>query len=441
MPPWRDDDGRPLDVAPSDARIAYIMSRFPKITETFVFYEILSMDAMGIAVDVYPLLRERQPVAHPEVEGWVKRARFQPFISLPILRANAHFLMRAPARYMKVLWEVLRHTWGSPNFFIGALGIFPKSVRFAFEMKERGTTHIHAHFATHPAVAAFIVHQLTDIPYSFTAHGSDLHVDRRMLDVKVAASAFAVTISSYNKEVMVAKCGDQARHKIHIVRCGVDPTVFTPPRKRASDRPFQIVCVASFEEVKGHRYLLGACRLLKDRGVDFRCHLVGDGPLRNDVMRWISEFELEDHIHAHGTMGRPSVARLLADADASVLASHPTKDGKREGIPVALMEAMACGLPVVATAISGIPELVESGVTGYLVPPRDEQALANGLQALASDAALRERLGAAGRDRVLEEFNIHANTRRLLALFLGPSNGRRPREIAEEMPGLVSQPG
>ena len=180
-------------------RVAYIMSRFPKITETFVFYEILTMDSMGIAVDVYPLLRERQPVAHPEVQAWVRRARFQPFISLPILRAHAHFLRRAPARYGKVLYEVLRQTWGSPNFFVGALGIFPKAVRFAFEMQARGTTHVHAHFATHPAVAALIVHRLTGIPFSFTAHGSDLHVDRRMLDIKVAASAFAVTVSTYNK--------------------------------------------------------------------------------------------------------------------------------------------------------------------------------------------------------------------------------------------------
>jgi glycosyltransferase involved in cell wall biosynthesis len=265
-----------------------------------------------------------------------------------------------------------------------------------------------------------------------------LHVDRRMLDVKVDASAFAVTISAYNKEVMVAKCGEEARSKIHIVHCGVDPTVFTPPRTRASGRPFQIVCVASFEEVKGHRYLLGACRLLKERGVDFRCHLVGDGPLRKDVMRWISEFQLEHHIHAHGTMGRPYVARLLANADASVLASYPTKEGKREGIPVALMEAMASGLPVVATAISGIPELVESGATGFLVPPCDERALADSLQALASDADLRERFGAAGRERVLEEFDIQTNTRRLLDLFVASSNGLRPRVMVEEIPALAS---
>lgn len=401
------------------ARIAYVMSRFPKITETFVFYEILAMDAMGLAVDVYPLLRERQQVSHPEAETWVKRARFQPFISLSILRAHAHFLRRAPGRYARVLWDVLRQTWGSRNFFIGAIGIFPKAVRFAYEMKQRRTTHIHAHFATHPTVAAFIAHRLTGLPFSFTAHGSDLHVDRRMLDIKVQASAFAVTISAYNKEVMVRTCGEHARSKIRIVHCGVDPSVFSPARRRPPGGPFEIACVASFEEVKGHRYLVAACRLLRERGVEFRCHLIGDGPLRQEVVRWIREAVLESSVVLHGSMARPDVARMLGSVDAAVLASYPTKEGKREGIPVALMEAMASGLPVVSTAISGIPELVESEVTGYLVPPCDAVALADALQALAADGDLRARMGAAGRQKVVQEFDIHANTRRLLDLFVG----------------------
>jgi colanic acid/amylovoran biosynthesis glycosyltransferase len=284
------------------------------------------------------------------------------------------------------------------------------------------------------------VHRLTGIPFSFTAHGSDLHVDRRMLDVKVAASAFAVTISEYNKEVMVATCGEQARSKIHIVRCGVDASVFSPPEAKAAGRPFQVTCVASFEEVKGHRYLLGACALLHSRGVDFRCHLVGDGPLRKDIVRWISEARLDNHVILHGSMARPDVARLLASSEAAVLASYPTKDGKREGIPVALMEAMACRLPVVATAISGIPELVETGVTGYLVPPCDAMALADGLEALASDERLREQMGAAGRDRVLREFNIHQNSKRLLELFVGRSEEPAYRG-AGEMVTFAVQPG
>jgi glycosyltransferase involved in cell wall biosynthesis len=125
------------------------------------------------------------------------------------------------------------------------------------------------------------------------------------------------------------------------------------------------------------------------------------------------------------------VARLLAASDAAVLASHPTTEGRQEGIPVALMEAMACGLPVVSTAISGIPELVESDRTGYLVPPRDPVGLANSLQALAADASLRERMGSAGRKKVLNEFNIYDNTKRLLDLLLASSNPSDPHSPGE----------
>jgi colanic acid/amylovoran biosynthesis glycosyltransferase len=430
--PFRPDSAVPqLGMHP--AKIAYVMSRFPKLTETFVFYEILAMESLGIAVEVYPLLREQQAVAHPEVPAWLERARFQPFISLRILRAHLHFARRRPAAYFGALWEALSRTWGSLNFFAGALGIFPKTVRFAYEMERRGVTHVHAHFATHPALAALIVHRLTGIPFSFTAHGSDLHVDRRMLDVKVAASEFAVTISDFNKEVMVAECGETLREKIRIVRCGIDPEVFVPPPVRPETATCRIICIASFEEVKGHRYLIEACRLLEERGVEFECHLVGDGPLRNDVRRWINDACLDTHVRMWGALPRPEVVRLLRESHVAVLASYPTKEGKREGIPVALMEAMGCGLPVVSTAISGIPELVESGHTGFLVPPRDALALADRLEALANDERVRRSFGAAGREKVLAEFNVRANTRQLLDLFLAESSASRRDHEAERV--------
>ncbi|HMQ29824.1 MAG TPA: hypothetical protein PKD53_03810, partial [Chloroflexaceae bacterium] len=135
-------------------RVAYLMSRFPKLTETFILYEILAMEQLGVAVDVYPLLREPEPVMHPEAAAVVRRARFQPFLSWPILRANLGFALRKPRRYFGTLWDVLRGTMGSLNFFVGAIGIFPKSARAAALMAEEGVEHVHAHFATHPALAA-----------------------------------------------------------------------------------------------------------------------------------------------------------------------------------------------------------------------------------------------------------------------------------------------
>lgn len=398
-------------------KVAYIMSRFPKLTETFILYEMLALEELGVPVEIYPLLRTHQRVTHPEAEQVVKRVHVHPFLSLSILRAQWHFIRHRPLAYCKLWAEVLRGTWGSVNFFIGALGIFPKAVRFAYEMMHQGVTHVHAHFATHPAVAGLIIHRLTGLPFSFTAHGSDLHVERRMLDRKVKAAAFVVTISSYNKALMLQECGAEACDKIHVIHCGVDPTVFAPTPKRGEAGPFQILCVGSFEDVKGHTYLIEACRLLGERGVDFACHLVGEGPLRRRIEAQIAQAALHHRVHLHGGLPRAAVAKMLAGADVVVLASVPTRRGKREGIPASLMEAMASGIPVVASAISGIPELVESGRTGLLVPPRDVTALAEALQTLWDDPALCFQMGQAGRDKVLREFNLRKNTVALSQLF------------------------
>lgn len=430
MQPVATETPRPSAVGSPPAKVAYVMSRFPKLTETFVLYEIDALESMGVAVEVYPLLRERQAVEQPEAERWVRRARFHGFLSIPVLRAQLHFLRTRPGRYLRLWAEVLRKTWGSANFFVGAIGILPKSVCFAYEMRSRGVTHVHAHFATHPAVAALAVHRLTGIPFSFTAHGSDLHVERRMLDAKVEAAAFVVTVSEYNRELIVEECGEGVREKIHVIHCGVDTGIFAPPPRRAAREPFRIACVASLEEVKGHRFLVEACRILRERGVDFRCQLVGDGPLRRELGTRIVLAGLEGRVGMLGGLPRPRVAALLARSDAAVLASHPTPSGKREGIPVALMEAMASGLPVVASAISGIPELVESGRTGFLVPPGDPVALADALETLAGDRELCLRLGRAGRERVVRDFDLHLGARRLLDRILEADPGARRAEPA-----------
>src|SRR4029450_8186629 len=182
-----------------------------------------------------PPLREQQAVVHEEAAPLVARARFQPMLSMPVVMANQETLLTRPGAYGSLWADVLRTPWGSPNFFFGAIGILPKCVWMAREMQSDGISHLHAHFANHPAVAAFAVHRLTGIPYSFTAHGSDLHVDRRMLPEKVESAAFVVAISSYNKSMIVEECLGRHADKVHVVHCGADPQRFDQRRSSRVD--------------------------------------------------------------------------------------------------------------------------------------------------------------------------------------------------------------
>jgi colanic acid/amylovoran biosynthesis glycosyltransferase len=398
-------------------KVGYVMSRFPKLSETFVLGEILAVEEQGIEVELYPLLRERADVMHPEAAALYERARFQPFLSLPILRSQLHFLRRAPRTYIGALWALLRGTWGSANYFVGALGIFPKVVHDARLIEADGIAHVHCHFSNHPAAAGFLVNRLTGIPYSFTAHGFDLHVDRHMLCEKLSRAAFVVAVSEYNRRLIFDECGERARERVAVVHCGVDTKFFRPRRATPSERPFSILCVGTLHEVKGQGYLVEACRLLAESGADVTCTLVGDGPDRAALVRQIADSRLEGRVALGGRRTRAEVAELLGRAHVLVSPSVPTAEGKREGIPVVLMEAMASGVPVVASGISGIPELVEDEETGLLVPPRDPPALAGALRRLYDDPALRERLAHAGREIVEREFDVRKNAGELVRRF------------------------
>lgn len=404
-------------------KVAYIMSRFPKISETFILFEMIEQERNGVQIELYPLLHEKQPVSHPEVEKYLQRANFHPFVSLPILKANWHYFSHKPMKYLELFFELLFSAFGSLNFTLGVLVYFPKAVRFAYEMQQKGVSHIHAHFCNHPAVVAMIINRLTSIPFSFTAHGSDLHVEKRMLDKKVKASAFAVTVSYFNKEAMVKACGDWAHDKVHVIRCGIDTEVFVPNTEQETNGKLKVICIGSFEEVKGHKYLVEACQKLHERGIDFVCDFIGDGPVRKQVSEQIAATGLDNKIIIHGPKPRQEVVRMLKNADIKVLPSVPTAKGKREGVPVVLMEAMAMALPVVSSQLSGIPELVDDGKTGVLVPPRDVIGIANALQSLYEEPELRRKLGQAGREKVMREFNLKTNTVVLLDLIRRRGNG------------------
>ncbi len=407
------------DSTAGQPKVAYMMSRFPKLTETFILYEILAVMDQGLQVELYPLQREHTTTMHPEARPLVSDAHFQPLFSWSVLLAQLSFLRKKPRIYLKTLWDMLRANWGSLRYFAGALVFFPKTVRFAQMMDRDEITHIHAHFASHPAAAAFVIHRLTGIPYSFTAHGSDLHRDRHMLCEKTAEAAFVVTISHFNKQIFVDVCGESAHHKVQVIRCGVDTQVFQP--RSPSSQPFTICCIGTLHEVKGQTYLIEACQILKTRGIDFTCHFVGDGPDRDALTMQVAEAGLGEQVKFHGQKTRQEVIAFLREADVLVAPSVPSRDNRREGIPVVLIEAMASGVAVVASQLSGIPELVEHEVSGLLVTPGEPTAIAHAVERLQRDSALRQKLGDAGREKILREFDMDVNAAVLCQHF---SRGR-----------------
>jgi colanic acid/amylovoran biosynthesis glycosyltransferase len=395
--------------------IAYVMSRWPKLTETFILYEVLAIEALGQRVELFPLLRHREPLSHPEALELAARAHYLPFLSRAIMASQIDAIRRRPRSYFGALAVLVRGTLGSANYLFGGLAIFPKVVHMARQMEEAGVSHVHCHFSNHPAAAGFIIHRLTGIPYSFVAHGSDLHVDRHMLDRKVAEAAFVVAISADNKEEIVEEVGDWARARIDVIHCGVDTARLRPRSDpRRVDRTFTILCIGTLHEVKGQQVLVEACRLLRDRGVALRCRLIGDGEDEGLLRERIAAAGLDGIVSLDGRRTRDEVIAAIGEADLLVTPSVVARNGKREGIPVVLMEAMSCGLPVVASRLSGIPELVEHEIEGLLVQPGEPGALADAIERLYRDAELRARMGAAARRRIEREFDLATNARTIL---------------------------
>src|SRR4051794_22574587 len=280
-------------------KVAYVMSRFPRLTETFILYEILALRRAGCTVEVYPLMRERttrirpdgasvlrktvqllsradDPVLmHDDAVPVVATAHYGPLMSKAVLRANLRQLERAPRAYLGALGTLVRRNLGSLNLLLGGLGIFPRAVYMGAQMRRTGVTHVHAHFANHPAAAAFVIQRLYGLPFSFTGHGADLQVDQRMLREKVAEASFVRAISADGRRLMADHADPGSRDKIVVVPCGIDTASFAsgPPAERVRDEVMTILCVATLYEVKGHPVLFDACAQLVERGRLIRCLL------------------------------------------------------------------------------------------------------------------------------------------------------------------------
>ena len=404
--------------------ITYVMSRFPKLTETFVLYEMLELRRRGFRIVVFPLRLEQPDKTHPEAAQLSDEIFDVPLFSLRTLLLNLNWLFRHPVRYLGTALCAAAGTVGCPKFFAGALLYYPKAVVFADTARRLGVDHVHAHFASHPAMVAWVMHRLCGMPYSFTAHGTDLHVHQHMLKEKARDAAFAITISDYNIRFIQDCCGRQTAEQFEVIRCGIDLSRFHPLENEYKG-PLEILCIAALRPVKGHRILIDACAKLKERGVDFRCRLVGGGDLEAELRKQIVFQGLEKQVLLEGEKSQPEVQAFLKAADVITLASVQTPRGSREGIPVALMEGMACGLPAVASRISGIPELVGEGVSGLLFEPGNAEEAASAFEKLATDSDLWKQMGLAARRQVEARYDLAQNAQVLAKRIQQATHGTK----------------
>ena len=392
----------------SKRRVAYIVLRFPSLSETFIVREIHALRERGWQIDIYPLWRDNPDQVHLDVPPLLPSVRSKHPLTIATLTSALRMLLRRPGRYLSALRYVLSDLRRHPRRTFIGLGLFPVIVWMADDLERRGVQHVHAHFASYPTLAANIIQRLTGISYSFTAHAFDLYVDPSHLPNKVHDATFIVTISEYNR-TLIRRMSDGVT-PVHVIHCGVSIPAMLPP---FDPRSTEIVSVARLEEKKGHTYLIEACRILRERGISLHCTIVGGGPEMGRLWAQVETAGLEGVVDLVGPQTSERVQEYLSHAGVFVLPSVVTASGNAEGIPVALMEAMAAGVPVVSTEITGIPELVVNDETGLLAPQRDATALADAIERLLTNEELRERLRVAAFEKVQTEFEIGDNAREI----------------------------
>ena len=345
-------------------RVAYVVNRFPKLSETFITGELAEIRRRGIEPRVLSLKRPEDTLQHAIVAeaGLISRTVYDP-------------------------------------------------EGFSAVLKEFRPDLVHAHFATEPTSTAWRLASELDVPFVFTAHGYDVY-RRPPADFaeRADAAAAVVTVSEANARHLVQRLGIPAGH-LHVIPCGVDTDRFTPAEEEEKPAPPVVACVARLRPVKNLELLLRACAMLQARRVPFRCVVLGDGPSRPGLEAVRTELALDHVVTFLGAVEQDAVRSWLRRAAVAVLTS------RSEGMPVSLMEAAACGLPAVAPAVGGIPELIEDGVTGLVTPPDDAPALAAALERLLLDRDLRAGLGAAARRRAEERFSRPRQVDRLVALW------------------------
>jgi glycosyltransferase involved in cell wall biosynthesis len=407
----RSDEARP-----GAAIIGYLTSQFPAPSHTFIRREIAALRAMGLDIVTYSI---QCPPAG--LDAALDRAAaadtFTVLARSAFDFAKAHLTAVAtrPGRYLRTLALACRHRVPGIRAAVWSMFHFAEAILLARRLEADGVTHLHNHFANSAATVGLLASRFSGINWSLTLHGiSEFDYPAGLLlRDKIAAADFVACVSRFGMAQAMRLIPPGQWPKLSIVRCGIDladlPTM--PYQSIEGERPLQVIAVGRLSPEKGQAGLLDAIAMLRDRSIDVALTMVGDGPEEASLHAQVDRLRIGALVRFVGRQDERTTLRSIAAADVLVLSSF------MEGLPVVLMEAMALGIPVIATRVAGIPELVRDEVSGLLFDPADWGALADAIARLAADPPLRERLVAAGRLRIEQDFAIERAVNPLPALF------------------------
>lgn len=404
-----------------DGRVAYIMKRYPRLTETFILNEIRAMERLGADLQIFSLLPPEPPPHHPMVAEVRAPVTVLPMAAkgdwIRLALAHGAIIKAAPLRYAAAFVRALWWSVQSPTPF----SVWKQFIRGGFiatSCRTAGIRHIHAHFANAPTAVARFASLMSGIPFSFTAHAKDLYLTpKRVIMRRARAASFVSTCTRYNADYLRGLLGADEAHKINLVYHGIDLGHFSARRTSIASQTPLILSVGRLVPKKGHDDLIHACAILRNAGHEFRCMIVGAGPLREELSALIARHDLADRVTLQGAMTHADLIGLYRQATLFALAPRIAEDGDRDGIPNVIAEAMAIGVPVVSTDVSGIPEVVRDNQTGLLVPPRHAPALADAIGRLLVHPSFAATLAAAARTLLEREFDLWAATATLHGLM------------------------
>jgi glycosyltransferase involved in cell wall biosynthesis len=417
----------------SDKQIGYLLRSYPRLSQTFILNEILALEKIGVSIQIFALTNPNEKVVQMQVDQVQAPVHYldeetQPRSLMNMLTENAQVAWLHLKGYLHSLVYIAANRGIDDGYTASSRWeCFLQAVHLIYllSLNERRTgkkiDHLHAHFAHDPALIAYLVHCIAGFPFSFTAHARDLYqVPEKVLTDRIDQARAVVTCCRANLDYLNQIAPSQ-QSKFSLIYHGVNLKDFQPvPNLGAIPNPEYplILSVGRLVEKKGFQDLLQALLLVKTRGENFHCSIYGDGPLWEQLKGWIEEHGMTGQIRLMGDCTQQELISIYQNATLFILTPVQTEDGDRDGIPNVLVEAMAVGLPVITTAVAGIPELVDNDQNGLLYQSHDIDGISSGIIELLRNPDKRRQFGGAGSKKVREQFDVAQAAKRLKTLFI-----------------------